>query len=723
MSVAPRSLGHRRQNSTPFKAKAPTMMAAAAPPYRGHRRGQTVDYGSFGPQIAIDRRNTPKTVTQLRDFYNEKSAIPCQQATMQQNQAYFPVAERQFVPADLSAHQTYQFSTPTAVRDQCQAFTHEQLQGIHAQVGDMTSSRMTSSLSRPRSQCSETASLNGPLNHIHQEPERLRRNLRSNQHPSQAHIETDDWELFPQRCSVGMPPNVAMPGRHNRQDISVKAETSPEMSHAHISSSYFPLTPRHTPSKRSFDLSMYSSDLSPSKQLTQSFPPQMPSPASSPLAPAFAELAAMPSPGSCQIKPQKIESASPTPSDLDQVASPTSSPIKGDMDACEESMSQVDLDTRVKACLRKTGISNEKINQYISGPDAQDAKWDCLFPGCSSRFGRKENIRSHVQTHLGDRPYHCDVCTQHFVRGHDLKRHLKTHAGSKPFVCPCGANFVRMDALTRHRQRGMCIGGINGIQPKTTKRGRPPKNSRPDMETRIEKATRTRRRVAQNDAQQSPTTTHYETMTEASSSRSSPALEDAAALYNSPVHHDAPMFNSPNYGNAYPVAPSSYTPPASPGNSTGNLPSAPFSPSFDDDMLPMSPPQLSQTTYESALSQYDPSIAPEPYTKEYLYSDPDISPHDMSSPYTAPTLAESVGSELDPFINKDPVEDFDKEFASLTNQSMSSYPTSYPFVDASDFASTTSFYNDKSFVSLSSLGEDTLSEQIENLSNEFLVDP
>jgi regulatory protein SWI5 len=213
------------------------MMATAAPPYRGHRRGQTVDYGSFGPEIAIDRRNTPKTVTQLCDFYNEKSAIPCQQATVQQNQAYFPVDERQFVPADLPAHQTYQFPTPTAVRDQCQAFTHEQLQAIHAQVGDMTPSRMASSLSRPRSQCSETASLNGHLNHIHQGPERLRRNLRSNQHPIQAHVETDDWELFPQQCLVGVPPNVAISGRHNRQHVAVKAEDSPEMSHAHISSS------------------------------------------------------------------------------------------------------------------------------------------------------------------------------------------------------------------------------------------------------------------------------------------------------------------------------------------------------------------------------------------------------------------------------------------------------------------------------------------------------
>ncbi|KAI1339895.1 hypothetical protein F5Y15DRAFT_423717 [Xylariaceae sp. FL0016] len=141
-----------------------------------------------------------------------------------------------------------------------------------------------------------------------------------------------------------------------------------------------------------------------------------------------------------------------------------------------------------------TGITLDDIQQYIAGPEAIDQKWVCLFDGCRKRFGRKENIKSHVQTHLNDRQYQCPSCHKCFVRQHDLKRHAKIHTGLKPYPCECGNSFARHDALTRHRQRGMCVGAFEGVVRKTVKRGRPRKH-RPDMEERKEKATRTRRKV------------------------------------------------------------------------------------------------------------------------------------------------------------------------------------------------------------------------------------
>lgn len=138
-----------------------------------------------------------------------------------------------------------------------------------------------------------------------------------------------------------------------------------------------------------------------------------------------------------------------------------------------------------------TGITIDDIACYIEGPDSSDSKWTCLFPDCKKRFGRKENIKSHVQTHLGDRQYQCPHCKKCFVRQHDLKRHAKIHSGVKPYPCLCGNSFARHDALTRHRQRGMCIGAFEGVVKKVVKRGRPRK-SRPDLGERLDKALRTR---------------------------------------------------------------------------------------------------------------------------------------------------------------------------------------------------------------------------------------
>ncbi|KAJ4024026.1 Metallothionein expression activator [Fusarium irregulare] len=142
----------------------------------------------------------------------------------------------------------------------------------------------------------------------------------------------------------------------------------------------------------------------------------------------------------------------------------------------------------------ETGVTQDEIAQFISGPDAGDGKWTCTYEDCGKKFGRKENIKSHVQTHLNDRQYQCPTCKKCFVRQHDLKRHAKIHTGIKPYPCECGNSFARHDALTRHRQRGMCIGAFDNVVRKVVKRGRPPKKTRPDMETRMDKSARTRKK-------------------------------------------------------------------------------------------------------------------------------------------------------------------------------------------------------------------------------------
>lgn len=152
-------------------------------------------------------------------------------------------------------------------------------------------------------------------------------------------------------------------------------------------------------------------------------------------------------------------------------------------------------DLNIDATIEDTGISAEEVQAFISEQDPNTHRWCCLFEGCGKTFGRRENIRSHVQTHLGDRQYRCNGCGKCFVRQHDLKRHSKIHTGDKPYKCPCGGGFARQDALTRHRQRGMCSGAFPGIVRKPIRRGRPRKN-RTDLEKRVEKSEKTRRALA-----------------------------------------------------------------------------------------------------------------------------------------------------------------------------------------------------------------------------------
>ena len=172
--------------------------------------------------------------------------------------------------------------------------------------------------------------------------------------------------------------------------------------------------------------------------------------------------------------------------------SPNAHTAKEDPHSRSQSVSELDLDASVE----DTGITPEEIAAFMYGPRPDDNRWVCTFPACSRTFGRKENIKSHVQTHLGDRQFICNVCGNDFVRQHDLKRHAKIHSGVKPYTCPCGRTFARHDALTRHRQRNTCDGGFEGISRTPTKRGRP-KKVRPDVDKRLEKAAKTRQRASE----------------------------------------------------------------------------------------------------------------------------------------------------------------------------------------------------------------------------------
>ncbi|TKA22019.1 hypothetical protein B0A50_08534 [Salinomyces thailandicus] len=161
------------------------------------------------------------------------------------------------------------------------------------------------------------------------------------------------------------------------------------------------------------------------------------------------------------------------------------------------------LGPEVPASIVDTGVPAWEVQQYIGELSEGDQKYPCMYPKCSRRFGRKENVRAHIQTHLGDRQFRCNLCDKTFVRQHDLKRHVAIHSDDRPFVCACMTGFARHDALTRHRQRGMCVGALPGYEKseeEKPKRGRP-KKERPDMETRVDKASRQRKKNKERAAE------------------------------------------------------------------------------------------------------------------------------------------------------------------------------------------------------------------------------
>ncbi|OAT06676.1 C2H2 transcription factor, variant [Blastomyces gilchristii SLH14081] len=261
-------------------------------------------------------------------------------------------------------------------------------------------------------------------------------------------------------------------------------------------------------------------------------------------------------------------------------SSSRSSPLKAPLSPRPVSIADLNLDANIDASIEETGITLDDIAAFIEGPDV-DKKWVCTYGGCNKRFGRKENIKSHVQTHLGDRQFKCNHCNKCFVRGHDLKRHAKIHTGIKPYPCECGNSFARQDALTRHKQRGMCSGAFKGAIRKVVKRGRPRKH-RPGQDEA------TRSRIAASEK------SYANSISESCLSLASPPSEsnDTGSVRESSIGDDMQYLHSDGFG--LPPDVFTFTPPASPGFSTGNVPSPTRSfrsmtPTMDRNFLSLSP--------------------------------------------------------------------------------------------------------------------------------------
>ncbi|KAG8231216.1 hypothetical protein J437_LFUL010913, partial [Ladona fulva] len=90
-------------------------------------------------------------------------------------------------------------------------------------------------------------------------------------------------------------------------------------------------------------------------------------------------------------------------------------------------------------------------------PDYANRKVVCAF--CMRRFWSAEDLRRHMRTHTGERPFSCDICARRFTLKHSMLRHRKKHSsseralGGNPMVAATSEASGDEDASTnKHRE-------------------------------------------------------------------------------------------------------------------------------------------------------------------------------------------------------------------------------------------------------------------------------
>ncbi len=98
---------------------------------------------------------------------------------------------------------------------------------------------------------------------------------------------------------------------------------------------------------------------------------------------------------------------------------------------------------------RWTSCYSSHLKRHLEIPPPR--KHSCSY--CGKAFMTITNLKHHIRTHTGDKPFKCSICGRGFAQKVNMEKHEQIHSGERPFQCTiCQHSYKRNEHLKKHMQ-------------------------------------------------------------------------------------------------------------------------------------------------------------------------------------------------------------------------------------------------------------------------------
>ncbi|KAI9348216.1 hypothetical protein BDR26DRAFT_854221 [Obelidium mucronatum] len=117
------------------------------------------------------------------------------------------------------------------------------------------------------------------------------------------------------------------------------------------------------------------------------------------------------------------------------------------------------------ACAYCPSSFNQKIHAKIhERMHTGEKPYVCLMDGCLRAFADPKSVIWHRRMHTGERPYTCTVCSRTFRCKRGMFKHMRIHTGEKPYTCNvCGLAFSQNGNMKTHQKNIHGIGKVHEV--------------------------------------------------------------------------------------------------------------------------------------------------------------------------------------------------------------------------------------------------------------------